>query len=194
MKKISYFVLITLVVGLSVSCRTIREIKNLAKCDFRMTTTENTNISGVNVQNVQSYGELDMLDVAQILTVYQTTKGVPLGITLNVEARNPNDKLAAMNFMEWIAEIDGMEIARGVLDKRIEVAPSGGTAIFPIKISADLVKVFSSKKGQDAASKGLGLSDGNSRPTRLTLKIKPSISIGKGFVKYPGYIKLNKDF
>lgn len=194
MKKISYFVLITLVVGLSVSCRTVREIKNLAKCDFRMTTTENTNIGGVNVQNVQSYGELDMLDVAQILTVYQTTKGVPLGITLNVEARNPNDKLAAMNFMEWIAEIDGMEIARGVLDKRIEVAPSGGTAIFPIKISADLVKVFSSKQGQDAASKGLGLSDGNSRPTRLTLKIKPSISIGKGFVKYPGYIKLNKDF
>ena len=194
MKKISYFVLITLVVGLSVSCRTGREIKNLAKCDFRMTTTENTNIGGVNVQNVQSYGELDMLDVAQILTVYQTTKGVPLGITLNVEARNPNDKLAAMNFMEWIAEIDGMEIARGVLDKRIEVAPSGGTAIFPIKISADLVKVFSSKQGQDAASKGLGLSDGNSRPTRLTLKIKPSISIGKGFVKYPGYIKLNKEF
>lgn len=194
MKKISYFVLITLVVCLSVACRTVREIKNLAKCDFRMTTTENTNISGVNVQNVQSYGELNMLDVAQILTVYQTTKGVPLGITLNVEARNPNDKLAAMNFMEWIAEIDGMEIARGVLDKRIEVAPSGGTAIFPIKISADLVKVFSSKQGQDAASKGLGLSDGNSRPTRLTLKIKPSISIGKGFVKYPGYIKLNKDF
>ncbi len=194
MKKISYFVLITLVVCLSVSCRTVREIKNLAKCDFRMTTTENTNISGVNVQNVQSYGELNMLDVAQILTVYQTTKGVPLGITLNVEARNPNDKLAAMNFMEWIAEIDGMEIARGVLDKRIEVAPSGGTAIFPIKISADLVKVFSSKQGQDAASKGLGLSDGNNRPTRLTLKIKPSISIGKGFVKYPGYIKLNKDF
>ncbi len=194
MKKPSYFILIILVVCLSVSCRTVREIKNLAKCDFRMTTTENTNISGVNVQNVQSYGELNMLDMAQILAVYQTTKGVPLGITLNIEARNPNDKLAAMNFMEWIAEIDGMEIARGVLDKRIEVAPSGGTAIFPIKISADLVKVFASKQGQDAASKGLGLSDGNSRPTRLTLKIKPSISIGKGFIKYPGYIKLNKDF
>ena len=193
MKKIPYFLLIFLVIGLS-SCRTVREIKNLAKCDFRMTTTEKTNISGVNVQNVQSYGDLNLFDAAQIITVYQTTKGVPLGVTLNVEARNPNDKLAAMNFMEWIAEIDGMEIARGVLDQRIEVAPGGGTAIFPIKISADLVKVFASKQGQEAASKGLGLSDGNNRPTRLTLKIKPSISIGKGFVKYPGYIKLNKEF
>jgi hypothetical protein len=45
-----------------------------------------------------------------------------------------------------------------------------------------------------AVNMGLGLSGNGGKPTRVTLKVKPSIMVGQTVVKYPGYIKVNQEF
>jgi hypothetical protein len=47
---------------------------------------------------------------------------------------------------------------------------------------------------EDAVNMGLGLSGSGNKPTRITLKVKPSILVGQTVLRYPGYIKVNQEF
>ena len=187
MKKISLFLFF---VSVLFSCRTIREVKNLAQCEFSTTTIENLRLANVSVQDVSEIAEINPLEIAGILrSVSQKT--LPLSFVVNINISNPNEKLAALNYLEWIAEIDKVEIAKGVVNQRYEIA-AGQSIVMPLQISSDLYKIFSQKEGRDLIGKALGIKDDDNRPKNLTLRVKPSISVGKGYVKYPGYITVSK--
>ena len=59
---------------------------------------------------------------------------LPFDITINMEVQNPGTTTAAVNSIEWVTYIDELEVARGLVERRIEVPPSGGLAIVPVKI------------------------------------------------------------
>lgn len=188
MKKIS--LLLLCMSSVLFSCRTFREVKNLAQCEFSTTTIENLRLAEVNLQEVSEISEINPLEVAGILRAV-SQKTLPLSFVVNININNPNEKLAALNYLEWIAEIDKVEIARGVVSQRYEI-PAGQSIVMPLQISSDLYKIFSQKEGRDLIGKALGIKDENNRPNSLTLRVKPSISVGKGYVKYPGYITVSK--
>jgi hypothetical protein len=187
MKKFSLLLLFSFILF---NCRTIREVKNLAQCEFSTTTIENLKLANVNVQDASEIAEIGPLEIANILrSVSQKT--LPLSFTINININNPNEKLAALNYLEWIAEIDKVEIAKGVVNQRYEI-PAGQSIVMPLQISSDLYKIFSQKEGRDLIAKALGIKDDDNRPKNLTLRVKPSISVGKGYIKYPGYIAVSK--
>jgi len=93
--------------------------------------------------------------------------------------------------LNWIAEIDKIEIAKGEVSQRYEI-PAGQSILMPLQINSDLYKIFSQKEGRDLIGKALGIKDDDNRPKNLTLRVKPYVSVGKGYVKYPGYITVNK--
>ena len=41
---------------------------------------------------------------------------------------------------------------------------------------------------------GFGLSDGQKRPTRVALKLKPSIQVGERAIMYPGWFTVKREF
>jgi hypothetical protein len=187
MKKFSLLLLFSFILF---NCRTIREVKNLAQCEFSTTTIENLKLANVNVQDASEIAEIGPLEIANILrSVSQKT--LPLSFTINININNPNEKLAALNYLEWIAEIDKVEIAKGLVNQRYEI-PAGQSIVMPLQVSSDLYKIFSQKEGRDLIGKALGIKDDDNRPKNLTLRVKPSISVGKGYIKYPGYIAVSK--
>jgi len=187
MKKISLFALFCFLIF---SCRTIREVKNFAQCEFSTTTIDNMRLANINVQDVSEISDINPLDVAGILkSVSQKT--LPLSFVVNISISNPNEKLAALNYLEWIAEIDNVEIAKGVVKQRYEI-PSGESITMPLNVGSDLYKIFSQKEGRELIGKSLGIKDDQNKPKNLKLKVKPSISVGKGYVKYPGYITVKQ--
>jgi len=187
MKKFSFLLLFPFILF---NCRTIREVKNLAQCEFSTTTIENLKLANVNVQDASEIAEIGPLEIANILrSVSQKT--LPLSFTINININNPNEKLAALNYLEWIAEIDKVEIAKGLVNQRYEI-PAGQSIVMPLQVSSDLYKIFSQKEGRDLIGKALGIKDDDNRPKNLTLRVKPSISVGKGYIKYPGYIAVSK--
>jgi hypothetical protein len=167
---------------------------NFTKCEFRMNSVQNTTLAGVNVQQIQNYSDLNLLQVGKLTAAY-ASGNMPLTMTINVDAQNPNDATAAMNRMDWILLIDGKEIVTGTLNERVSIAPSGGTATIPVRISADLRKLMAKNSTEENINMGLGLVGAGNKPSpKLSLKIKPSIMIGSLTVPYPGYITLSTNF
>jgi hypothetical protein len=111
-----------------------------------------------------------------------------------MEVKNPNATTAAMNSVDWIMMIDDKEIVDGTVNERIQISPDGGVTNLPIRISTDLRKVLNNMPADQAVNMGLGLAGSGGKPTRVTLKIKPSIMVGQSVLKYPGYIKVNQEF
>jgi LEA14-like dessication related protein len=175
-------------------CKTIRELTAFAKCQFRHTTIQGITLAGVDVQKIKNYRELNLVDAGKVTA--NIVKGrLPLSFVINVQIKNPGTNLAAVNKLEWIALINDVEISKGNLSKRLEIAANGGTATLPVAISSDLVKILGKDNREKLWDFAFGLSNDNNEPSRkVTLKVKPTIMIGKASFTYPGYIKLNHDF
>jgi len=179
---------------ITVSCQQLKQMANFTKCEFRMNSVQNTTLAGVNVQQIQSLSDLNLLQAGKITAAYASGT-MPLTLTVNVDAQNPNDAAAAMNRMDWILLIEGKEIVTGTLNERVAIAPNGGTATIPVRISADLRKLMAQNSMEENINLGMGLAGAGGKPSpKLSLKIKPSIMIGSFTVPYPGYITLSTNF
>ena len=184
---------LVLLSGLLGSCSFLKEISTLTKCEFRLTTLENPRLAGVDVSRIRSYSDIGLADMA-LLTASIVKGRLPLTFTLNVEAKNPNPAMAAMNRLEYMAYIDDVQIATGSLERRIEIPANGGTAIIPLQLSTDLIEILNKDSRQALVNFGLNLADAGNRPTRVSLKVKPTILIGAVEINYPGYFTVTHDF
>ncbi|MEI8203987.1 MAG: hypothetical protein WCH34_13285 [Bacteroidota bacterium] len=119
---------------------------------------------------------------------------LPLSLMLNIDVKNPNSSPAALNKFEWIFLIDQTELIDGMVNQRVQVEPNGGVSTIPLLITVDLKKVLSSQSANSLINLALNLVDASDKPSRLSLKLKPSIMIGSYSLSYPGYITIKKDF
>jgi hypothetical protein len=168
------------------------EIASFARCEFRIESARNMKLAGVNIQDKHSVSDISLMDMAKIASV-MARGTLPLTFDLNVAAKNPNPKLAAMNKLDWILYIDDIEMTRGILNQRIEI-PSNGVIVFPVAMSLDLMKSLNGKSGDALINFALNLGGTGSRPTRIKLKAKPTIMVGTTPIQYPGYITIKQEF
>ena len=150
-------------------------------------------MAGIDVQKFKSFTDLSFTDGIKLLASV-TSGSLPLSMTVNVEVRNPNKEKAALNKLDWILLIDNVEVANGTTTNRIEILPNNASGIFPIQVTTDLVKVLSGQSGKNLINFGLNLAGYGNKPTRITLKAKPTILIGASAIEYPGYITINNDY
>lgn len=192
-KKILIFIITILVINSCDILQQVSEIATFSKCEFKLKSIQNISLAGVNMQNIKSFSDIKILDAAKITAAF-TGGRLPLEFTLNVDVKNPNSSQASMNKLEWIILIDNIEITRGVSNNRIQIAPNGGVSTFPLHIATDLKKVLSGKSGDTIFNFALNLAGVGNKPTRVTLKAKPTIMVGNIPISYPGYITVNTDF
>jgi LEA14-like dessication related protein len=175
------------------SCNFLKEISTLGKCEFRVTTLEDPEIAGVDISNIRSFTDLNFVDMGIISSSF-LRGDLPLSFTLNVEVRNPNPAMAALNGLEYLAFIDDVEVARGQLDRRIEIPANGGITTIPLRLSTDLIDILKKDSRQALVNFGLNLADAGNRPTRVSIKVKPTILVGAMKINYPGYFTVKLDF
>jgi hypothetical protein len=178
------------------SCDVVKQVseaKNLTKCDFRLESIQNLNLAGINVQNVNSLSDFTMFDAAKLASAFGSPK-VPLDFTLNIEAKNPNTSPAGMTRMDWILLIDDIEMTRGILDKPITIPANNGSAMIPMQINVDLKKALAGKGSDAIINFGLNLAGSGDKPTRFTLKMKPTISVAGVPISYPGYLDVKTEY
>jgi len=186
-------VLLLAVVLFIASCAQIKQFTNLLSCDFRVVNVEDISMAGINVQKINSYTDLSFSDAAKLLAAV-SSGSLPLTMTVNIEAKNPNAQMAALNKLDWILLIDDIQMASGSTTKRVEVPPNNGTGIFPIQVTSDLTQSLSGQSGKNMINFGLNLAGYGDHPTRITVKAKPTIMIGSTPVEYPGYINIKSEF
>ena len=192
--RFSIFIPMILLAAISQnSCNFLKEISALGKCEFRVTTLDDPEIGGVDVSQIRSFNDLSLVDMGIISASF--LKGdLPLSFTLNVEVRNPNPAMAALNSLEYLAFIDDVEVANGQLDRRIEIPANGGVTTIPLRLNTDLIDIMKKDSRQALVNFGLNLADAGNRPTRVSIKVKPTILVGAMEINYPGYFTVKHDF
>jgi LEA14-like dessication related protein len=192
MKTVKNLLLLTLILATFQSCRTIREIKNFAKSEFRIQNIDKMNLGQVDLKNVQGFSDLGLKDAAQ-LGLALKNKNLPLNLTYIIEVRNPNDKTAALEKLDWVLELDQTDILNGTSNDRIEVAPNGGTASFPISMGLNAAELLNKESLNSMINLLSAIKGDNQEQSRLRLKVKPRFKIA-GMTMSLGYIKVGKTF
>jgi len=194
--KVKSLIIILFTVVIIQGCDIINQVNQMAtfaKCDFRLNTIQNLSLGGVNIQAIKNFSDINLLDAAK-LTAALANGSLPLTFTLNVDVKNPNSSSAAMNKLDWILLIDDIEMVRGINNQRVEIGPNGGISTLPLAISTDLKKVLTGKSTDAILNFGFNLAGVGNKPTRVTLKAKPSIMVANQSISYPGYINVNNEF
>lgn len=171
----------------------VSQINNLTKCEFRLESVQKLTLAGIYVQNVQTLSDLNMFDVAKLASA-AASQQFPLDFTLNIEAKNPNSSEAGMSKIDWILLIDDIEMTQGILDQQFTIPANNGIATIPMKMHIDLQKALNGKSADAVINFGMNLAGTGSKPTRFTLKMKPTITIGSFPITYPGYLNVKTEF
>jgi LEA14-like dessication related protein len=187
--SINIILLISIIAVFS-SCGIIdqsRAMRNFGECSFWLMDVQDVTLAGVDLQYVDQFSDLSFSETARI-TAAVLSGDLPLSFTLNVEVYNPNQEKALMNELKWILFIDDKEITKGIVDRRIEVSPNGGTALLPITLSIDLFDALSGESADAIINFGFKLAGHGGEPSRIKLKAKPSVYVSGRKINYPGYI------
>ena len=166
----------------------IQQVTSFAQCDFKLNEVQDIRLAGISVQNKKGSADLNLMDGARLAAAL-TSSTLPLTFTLNMEAHNPNGQVAGLNRLEWILFIDDIEMLNGVNEDPITI-PSKGSTVIPLRMNIDLRKALSGKSGQSLLNFGFNLAGANGEPTRIKLKAKPTILVGKFPISYPGFITI----
>jgi hypothetical protein len=170
-----------------------QQVYNLVNCEFRIRSVENINLAGINIQNITGLKNLGMADVGRIMAAF-TKPTFPLTFQLTIDGRNPNSAPAGLNRLDYIVYIDDIQMTSGTLEKSITIPPNNGIITIPIEMSVDLKKILQGKSMDAIVNFGFNLSGQGTKPSRLLLKLKPSIIVGSKLLSYPGYINVKTEF
>ena len=188
MKKI--VVLFSIVVALT-SCKVAKNISSLKHCEFKYHSITDITLAGVNLQNVTDLSSLNPLTASGLIAAFTSEKTqLPIRFTLNLNVKNPGKTEVLLNEFTYILEIDNVEMTTGAMDSRLQVAP-GETSVLPLSLNFDLRKVMSDQPAnviKNLAFNFVGLSD---QPANVTLKLKPSLTIGTQTINSPVYIPVS---
>jgi hypothetical protein len=172
----------------------VQQAKAFKQVDVRLASIDQATVAGVNVLNTRQAPDLGTAERALLLAA-ATAGNVPLRMRVNLEFRNPNSETAALNEFDYIALVDGKEIAKGRTTQRIEVPANGGLTTAPVVVESDLRKALGEKSGASLADFALGLTDRDRQPLRFTLKLKPTFITSSGKrISPPGYSTVEKEF
>jgi hypothetical protein len=169
-----------------------QQASNLASCEFRINSVENVNLAGVELQHIKSVSDLGFADVALILGGF-VSPVFPLSLRLNLEGRNPNDREAGLNRLEWILFIDDIQMTSGLLDQPVMI-PARTASMIPVDVGLDLKQVLSGKSANAMMNFCMNLAGSGSTPTRFKIKLKPTVIVAGRALTYPGYITVNTTY
>ena len=192
MKRIFFGLL--LIVGLG-SCsvnKQAQQIKALEKCDYRLLDATNISVAGTDIQKLIKGNNIDLTGLPSLALGY-LRKDIPLRANLNLEISNPSNTLAAINNFDYIILINKQEIANGTVDQRVSIE-AGQTTRVPVQLNTNIYKFLVDGTVMSDITEFLKAnSSGTEKKGMVTFKIRPSIMVGGGLVKYPGYITIDKE-
>ena len=191
MKKI---ILFFGVVTICFSCDVAKQLTGayaLTQCKYDYNSISGLTLAGVNLQNVNSISSLNPLSAANLLAAFTSSSGsLPLNFTLNLDATNSGAQTAILNGANYILEIDGLEMTRGLFNQQIQIA-SGAKSVLPIAMAFDLKKVMSGQSLDAMKNLAFNFAGIGNASSKVTVKLKPSFILGGNTVSAPDFIPIS---
>jgi hypothetical protein len=186
-------------------CATLQQIQdtlaNLKRLQFKLDSVAPGNLAGINLAAIDSPTKLSIPDGLKLVSAFKQ-KSLPLSMTLNVAAKNPNDgtggspqKSALLKALAWTLKIDGKETISGDIPNPIEIPGTGQATVIPLQMSLDLYKFFSDQGYESLLNLALAVAGQKGSTARITLTAVPTVSVAGIALKYPGQVEIvDKEF
>ncbi len=196
MKKIFVLLLATLPLLFS-RCsvnQQLAQAKALGDCRYAIASADSVYLAGTDIRQFRKIEDINPARFPR-LAAGLLTRNVPLDARINLDITNPTNKLAGINQLEYRIILAGQELFTGFLNQRIEVQPGGGRTTVPVRINANAYQLFTDPKTRDAFTQLVQNLSGNAdtKPSKLTIKIKPTLALGNKAINYPGYITVDQE-
>lgn len=192
MKKIFILLFFSLLLVQCTIKHQVDEATTFTRCDFRFQQITDLRLADMDIQNIHSVSDLNFKKAVRLATAL-THEEIPLTFTVWVDVYNPNNEKAALNRLEWNCQIEEQEIARGILDQRVEIRPKSAGE-FSVRVQTDIKKLFHQKNKDAFLNLIFNLTGKEGEPVHLRVNLRPSIKILGTEIEYPGWIRLEKDF
>jgi hypothetical protein len=204
--KLSTLELIFALILLAFSgCTTLQQIQdtltNVKRLQFKLDSAAPGNLAGINLAAIDSPTKISLIDGLKLANAFRQ-KSLPLSMTLNVAAKNPNDgtgggakKTALLKALAWTLKIDNKATISGDIPNPIEIPGTGQATIIPLQLSLDLYKFFSDQGYDSVLNLALAIAGQKGSTSRLSLTAVPTVSVAGFDLKYPGAIEIvDKEF
>jgi hypothetical protein len=204
--KLPVFGLLSFIVLMVFSgCATLQQIQdtlvNIKRLQFKLDSVTPGNLAGINLAAIDGPAKLSIPDGLKLVSAFKQ-KSLPLSMTLNVAAKNPNDgtggssqKSALLKALAWTLKIDGKETISGDIPNPIEVPGTGQATVIPLQMSLDLYKFFSDQGYESLLNLALAVAGQKGSTARITLTAVPTVSVAGIALKYPGQVEIvDKEF
>ncbi len=178
--------------GCSEVMKQVNEMTTFTKCQFRLASVDKASLAGIVLQG-DSISDISALNLLKLQEAF-SAGSLPLQFTVNLEVQNPNASPAGLSKMEWVLLVDGNQLTNGTMEKAVEIAPNGGISALPLDISLDLVKALSGNNLDSMVNLAMGIAGEGSAPTKVTLQVKPYMTIAGQALEYPGLITVTHSF
>jgi hypothetical protein len=193
MKKV-YFTIIALIsLSACMVADQVKELKALRDCKFSISSIEEIDVAGVDMQKIIQSGEINILSMPSLALGF-LERNVPLTARFVVEITNPTVNKAAINQFDYKLLINQQEVVEGTIDQQISI-PANETNLVPLEFSFDIYKFLADDSIRNNIQSFIMTSKNQKRKeAQLTIRIKPSVLIGNQLIKYPGFIDVEKTF
>lgn len=172
----------------------ISQAKALGDCRYTIASADSVYLAGVDVRQLRKVEDINPARYPR-LAAGLLTRNVPLDARINLDITNPTNRLAGINQLEYKVILAGQELFNGFLNQRIEVQPGGGKTRVPVRLNANAYQLLTDPKTRDAFTQLVQNLSGaaDTKPSKLTIRIKPTLDLGGKQVNYPGYITIDQD-
>jgi len=190
MKKILFISFIALFVA---GCGVSRKISLLEQCRYDIKSADSIYVAGRDLTRQIKTGTFDLGSVPE-LAIGLLRKDIPLRARINLGIENPGSIPVEINQFDYIILFKGQELVNGTTERRIDINPQE-TTVVPIVIRANIYSILSDKNTREEIFSYLRGTDSreNVQKTLISIKIRPSIRVGKKLIKYPGFITIDKE-
>lgn len=186
----------------TISCSALKDFSrtmtNLSRLKFKLESVDNFHLAGIPLENKSN---ISLMDGANLLAAFSRNE-LPSSFSLNIEAQNPNDGTggtpkasSTLTSLAWTLIVDNTLTVNGNIDDPIVIPGTGQNTIIPLKINLDMFKFFKDKGYESIVNLALAIGGAGGSPSRLTLRVKPTVQTEFGPISYPNAIDvIDKEF
>ena len=189
--KIKSVLILAVIALLLAGCTGASQLVSFAKCDFDFVSVDNVKVADINFSQKKKYSDFSIVDAAKLVKAF-TNKAFNLDLTVNVKAKNPNTRKAAIGGFDYILWIDDVKTLSGTMNQEFEIEP-GQTITMPMNFTIDLLEVLKGESRDKILNFGCGLATNNADASRVKLSLKPYFKNGTQISKFPTYITIGGD-
>ena len=186
--KIKSLLIASLTAVVLAGCAGASQLVSFAKCDFDFVNVDNVRVADINFSQKKSYSDFSLVDAAKLVKAF-TSKTFNLDITVNVKAKNPNTRKAAIGGFDYILWIDDVKTLSGTMNQSFEIEPSQSITM-PMNFTIDLLELLKGESRDKILNFGCGLATNNADASRVKLSLKPYFKNGTQITKFPTYITI----